>query len=140
MARREDPPNHSYAHLVRRVGLVTLSGVLAAVPMVAAACGSSDDEAVLTLPPMYTTTTTTTMPTTTTEYVPIVYVVQSGDGLKRIANSFGVDLQELMLRNGIEDPNKLYAGQELVIPPPTTVVVVDTLPTTVPTAVAPVTT
>lgn len=136
MARREDPPNHSYAHVVQRLGLITVSGVFLAVPMVATACGGSDDSATQTLPPMITTTTTTTIVTTTTEYVPIVYVVQPGDGLNRIAESFGVDVKELMLRNGIEDPNKLYAGQELVIPPPTTVVVVDSLPTTV----APVTT
>ena len=115
---------------MRRLGLVAMSGVLVLLPLVATACGSDDGQADQTLPPMLTTTTTTTMVTTTTEYIPIVYIVQPGDGLKRIAESFGVDYQELLLRNGITDPNVLYAGQELVIPPPTIAIVTDTLPTT----------
>lgn len=115
---------------MRRAGLVGLSGVFVLLPVLATACGGDDGEAGQTLPPMLTTTTTTTMVTTTTEYIPIVYIVQPGDGLKRIAESFGVDYDELLVRNGITDPNLLYAGQELVIPPPTIAIVTDTLPTT----------
>lgn len=115
-----------------------MSGATLGLTFVAAACGGGTDDAALTLPPMYTTTTTTTLAPTTTLYVPVVYIVQPGDGLRKIANSFGVDLQELMQRNGITDPDTLYAGQELVIPPPTSVVVTDTLPPG-PTTVAPVT-
>lgn len=115
---------------MRRLGLVAMSGVLVLLPVLATACGGDDGEAGQTLPPMLTTTTTTTIATTTTEYVPIVYIVQPGDGLKRIAESFGVDYQELVVRNGITDPNRLYAGQELIIPPPTIAIVTDTFPTT----------
>ncbi len=44
------------------------------------------------------------------------YVVQPGDTLYSIAVRFGVSLQALIEANGIEDPNRLQAGQVLVIP------------------------
>ncbi len=45
-----------------------------------------------------------------------VYIVQPGDSLSSIASRFGVSLPELMSANGINDPNQLDAGQQLVIP------------------------
>ncbi|MCX7622151.1 MAG: LysM domain-containing protein [Thermomicrobium sp.] len=44
------------------------------------------------------------------------YVVQPGDTLYSIAVRFGVSLEALIEANGIEDPNRLQAGQVLVIP------------------------
>lgn len=44
------------------------------------------------------------------------YVVQDGDTLSGIASSFGVTEDDLMEANGITDPNRLFAGQELRIP------------------------
>jgi LysM repeat protein len=47
-----------------------------------------------------------------------IYVVQAGDTLQRIANRFGVTVQAIQEANGITDPNKIYVGQQLIIPPP----------------------
>ena len=49
---------------------------------------------------------------------PLVYVVQRGDQLGRIAQSFGVTLQALQAANGITNPNLIVIGQKLVIPSP----------------------
>ncbi|WP_127580222.1 3D domain-containing protein [Paenibacillus koleovorans] len=47
---------------------------------------------------------------------PIVYQVNSGDTLYRIARTFGVTVNDLTAVNGIQDANSLKIGQELVIP------------------------
>jgi LysM repeat protein len=49
---------------------------------------------------------------------PLVYVVQRGDQLGRVAQSFGVTLQALQAANGITNPNLIVTGQKLVIPSP----------------------
>ena len=46
------------------------------------------------------------------------YVVQPGDTLGSIAQSFGIGLDALMQVNGLVDPNLLAVGQVLVIPVP----------------------
>ena len=51
-----------------------------------------------------------TPPPTTT------YIVQEGDTLAAIAQRFGVTTRALQEANGIEDPNTIYVGQQLVIP------------------------
>jgi len=67
-----------------------------------------------------TTVATTTSTTTTTVYQPpITYVVQRGDTLFAIASSFQVDMQALMDLNGITNPDRVEAGDELVMPPAT---------------------
>lgn len=47
---------------------------------------------------------------------PVVHVVQRGENLYRISLRYGVSMDAIMAANGISDPNRLYAGQELVIP------------------------
>jgi LysM repeat protein len=44
------------------------------------------------------------------------YVVQPGDSLSGIAAKFGITQQELQQANNIDDPDSIYAGQELIIP------------------------
>lgn len=44
------------------------------------------------------------------------YVVQPGDSLSGIATKFGITQQELQQANNIDDPDSIYAGQELIIP------------------------
>jgi LysM repeat protein len=61
------------------------------------------------LPPPDTATPTIT-PT------PIVYVVQQGDTLLGIALDYGVSVEALQRVNGIENPQALRVGQELIIP------------------------
>lgn len=46
----------------------------------------------------------------------IVYIVQRGDTLFRIASRFGVTVQQLTAVNQITDPSLIFAGQELRIP------------------------
>lgn len=46
----------------------------------------------------------------------IAYVVQPGEGLAQIAQRYGVAWQTLARINGIVDPNRINAGQELMIP------------------------
>ena len=49
--------------------------------------------------------------------VPIIYVVQPGDWLSRIADRFNVSLNALLAANPqISNPDIIHAGQELVIP------------------------
>ncbi len=45
------------------------------------------------------------------------YVVKSGDVLSRIAARTGVSLAEVMELNKLSDPDKIYAGQTLLLPP-----------------------
>lgn len=94
---------------------------------IAAACGGSGSAAPAeTLPPIATTTTTSTTILVTTT-VQRYYVIKRGDTLSKIAQSFNVRVEDLMALNGIVDPDKIEAGDELEIPQG--VVVVDSLPT-----------
>ena len=45
-----------------------------------------------------------------------VYTVQSGDTLSGIASQFGTDYQILAQINNIENPNLIYAGQDIILP------------------------
>ena len=45
-----------------------------------------------------------------------VYTVRPGDSLAVIAMTFGVTQEALMVANGIRNANKIYVGQQLVIP------------------------
>lgn len=104
-----------------RRGLIGLSTLFVAVPLLIAACGDdSTDAASGTLPPINSTTTTTIPVTTTTEYIPIQYEIAPGDSLRAIADKYAVDYQELITLNGILDPDHIEVGDVLDIPPPTT--------------------
>jgi LysM repeat protein len=46
----------------------------------------------------------------------MIYVIQKGDTLSQIADKFGVDMHELARINGIRDINRIYAGEDLIIP------------------------
>jgi LysM repeat protein len=48
------------------------------------------------------------------------YTVQFGENLYRVGLRFGVTVQQLMLANGIINPDLVYAGQRLCIPGATT--------------------
>lgn len=50
------------------------------------------------------------------ELAPKEYTVQPGDSLSKIAARFGLSTRELAELNGIKDPNKVRAGQKLVLP------------------------
>lgn len=45
-----------------------------------------------------------------------IYVVQPGDTVSEIAEKFGLRWVDIGAANKLEDINKIYAGQELIIP------------------------
>ena len=64
--------------------------------------------------------TPTAEPTVPPPPTPQVYVIKSGDTLSKIANRFGVTLDELLAANKdtIKNPNKIAVGDEVIIPLP----------------------
>ena len=46
----------------------------------------------------------------------VVVVVEAGDSLSEIAAEYGMSVSALMAANGITDPDRLFMGQELVVP------------------------
>jgi LysM repeat protein len=46
----------------------------------------------------------------------VTHVVQPGDNLYRIALRYGVTMDAIIAANNIEDPRRIFSGQELVIP------------------------
>jgi len=73
---------------------------------------------VATIRPTATPAPYTPAPTATPTLTPtpIIYVIQRGDSLLKIARQFGVSVQGLQEVNGITDPRTLQINQELVIP------------------------
>ena len=47
-----------------------------------------------------------------------VHVIQPGEHLATIANSYGIDVNELIAINGLGNPNHIVTGQQLIIPQP----------------------
>ena len=47
---------------------------------------------------------------------PLLYTVQEGDTLGVIAQTYRISIEDLMVANGLSDPNVLQVGQTLVIP------------------------
>ena len=45
----------------------------------------------------------------------IIYIVQNGDTLWKIAKKYNATIEELTTINDIENPEKLYPGQKLLI-------------------------
>lgn len=81
------------------------------------------DTPTVTVTPVPPTATWTPEPTPTitetpTPPGPTTYVVQLNDTLWDIAVRFEVDINLLMEINGITNPNNIFVGQTLTIPPP----------------------
>lgn len=47
-----------------------------------------------------------------------IHVVQSGDTLWRIAQNYGTSMNQIIVANGLDDPNRMVLGEALVIPNP----------------------
>ena len=64
--------------------------------------------------------TPTPEPTPEPEPTPQTYVIQEGDTLSGIAREFGLTLDELLAANTetIENPDRISAGDEIIIPIP----------------------
>ncbi|MBI4883915.1 MAG: LysM peptidoglycan-binding domain-containing protein [Actinobacteria bacterium] len=113
---------------------VLVLGTTVLLPLAAAAC-AKDGTSNATLPPLVTLPPSTTIDTSTSLPLVTVYIVQAGDSLLRIANAFNVDLDQMMMINGITDKNHVEVGQAIKIPPQR--IVITELPTSASTTVAP---
>jgi len=49
---------------------------------------------------------------------PIIYIIQKGDTLNKVARNYGVSVQDIVALNNIYNPNSIPIGQELLIPTP----------------------
>ncbi|MCC7209623.1 MAG: LysM peptidoglycan-binding domain-containing protein [Anaerolineae bacterium] len=74
----------------------------------------------ITPSPTLSETPTPIPPTFTASPRPQAHVVQPGDTLNRIAQLYGVSLDDLARANNLFDYNQIMAGQTLVIPAPLT--------------------
>ena len=65
-----------------------------------------------------TTTTTSLVATTTTSTIPVPlkHVVQSGESLFSIGQLYSVKMEEIIELNNIDDPDKISAGDEILLP------------------------
>jgi LysM repeat protein len=87
--------------------------VTAAGEILATEIPPGDTAVVPTDPPA----TATSAPTTTgREGGDIVHTIRSGETLSEIASSYNVTVQEIVQANGLEDPNRIVTGQNLIIP------------------------
>ena len=46
----------------------------------------------------------------------VIYFVKPGDTIWKIAKKFKSTIDDIVRVNGIEDPDKIYPGQQLYIP------------------------
>jgi LysM repeat protein len=97
------------------LALVAVAAVGSAA-VVAACSDEGPGSGAPTLPPIRTTSTLP--PSTTLNLVNQnrFYEVQQGDNLTRIASRFGVTVEEIMTKNGIENPDAIAVGQVLELP------------------------
>ena len=101
---------------MRRIGRTSGPLLVGALDIGAAACGTTDPASQERLPPIRTTVATTTTTTTTLPPGDVVYVVQRGDTLGKIAERFGVTVIAIVERNGLASADAIEAGQRLEVP------------------------
>jgi LysM repeat protein len=69
----------------------------------------------------YPATAAVTCPAGTT-----AYVVKAGDWVRRIARQFNVDWRNIVTLNALSQPNLIYPGQTLCLPPAATLTITPT--------------
>jgi LysM repeat protein len=106
----------------RRV--ITTVALTATLLVAVAACGGGGNQKPTSTPndvlSIVTPTPGTPVPVTPTPggQAGTTYTVREGDSLSAIAARFGVSEEAIQRANDIDDPNSIYAGQELIIPEP----------------------
>lgn len=99
-----------------RARIVSVAVATVAVSLFGASCGEPSTEGA-TLPPIVTTSTTSTTVYVATTVVYVYHEVQSGETLFKIAERYGVTMDEIIEANDLEDPDHIEAGDTLRIPP-----------------------
>ncbi len=46
----------------------------------------------------------------------MIYTIKKGDTLSELAVKFGTTTEALVIANAIKDPDKIYAGDTLIVP------------------------
>jgi LysM repeat protein len=108
--------------------VILFAGVaLFAAPFVLRGIGGGGEEAAPTPTPAASVDPTPTpLPTPEPSPEEVVYIVKKGDTLSKIANRFGVTVDDILAANPtIKNANQIAIGDELVIPPPEPDEVVD---------------
>jgi LysM repeat protein len=84
----------------------------------AVGCGGTDPDPTVAIPVLVVVTPAPTSAATPRPGVTRRYTVRAGDTLSGIAGVFGVAEDAIAEANGLGDRDRLFEGQELVIPPP----------------------
>ena len=116
----EIPRDWTFQFLSSRESLnaVGIAGFAFAVTLVLTSCG--EDTAAPSLAPAPTlpvVTATAGPPPVPTPGEQQRYIVREGDTLSGIAARFGVSEEAILKENPLSDRDRLFVGQELVIPP-----------------------
>ena len=114
----------------RRARVALAVGTMGATTLLGA-CGDDLFEGAASLPPILRTTTSTTKfvaPTT----IPTRYRVRRGEILVKIAARFGYTQEELMAANNLKNPDYIWVGQMLKLPPKASTTTTTTTTTTLP--------
>ena len=116
-AWRSKPPR-SQRIVQGALAVVAALGVGIAGALLVRSCSDDDgDAAPAVLPPLSSSTSTTSTTSTTTPPVIRTYEIRQGDSLFSIAQLFGISVTALAELNGIDDPDRIEAGQILQLPP-----------------------
>ena len=87
--------------------------------LVLVSCAQSSQQPTLApAPTLAVITPTPGPPPVPTPRAQQIYVVREGDTLSGIAARFGVSEEQILAENPLSDRDRLFVGQELVIPPP----------------------
>lgn len=111
-----------WSALQRRGAVIAEPRAPIPTPTLAIAVDSGSDPAVAEQPTNATESTSaepTAIPPTpapTEPTGPILHVVQAGDSIGGISIEYDVSMDEIMAANGLDDPNTIFIGQELMIP------------------------
>jgi LysM repeat protein len=99
-------------------GAIRIAGLAFPLTLLLASCG--EDAGAPTLPPAPTllvVTATAGPPPVPTPGEQQRYIVREGDTLSGIAARFGVTEDAILKENPLSDRDRLFVGQELLIPP-----------------------
>ena len=119
---------HRFVRLSRGGGWTLIAPLIAVLLIAGCSRGGGEESAseptpgpvlvVVTLTPVPPGATVVITPTPTLDPATLkIHTVNEGDSISSISEYYGVSQDALLELNGIDDPNSLFVGQELLIPP-----------------------